>query len=71
MRSSDGSFVPSQLPFSPMRSFAIRVELTHDVPVQRPHDANPRKHRRPAIFRREDQHLDRDLPSLGVLIGLR
>jgi hypothetical protein len=54
-----------------MRSFAIRVELTHDVPVQRPHDANPRKHRRPAIFRREDQHLDRDLPSLGVLIGLR
>jgi hypothetical protein len=28
--------IPRQLPLSPMRVFAIWVELTHDVPVQRP-----------------------------------
>jgi hypothetical protein len=27
-----------------MRLFAIGVEFSHHVAVQRPHDANPRKH---------------------------
>ena len=54
-----------------MMVFAIRIEYALYVAVQRSHDANPRKHRRPAIFRREDQHLDRDLPALGLVVGLR
>jgi hypothetical protein len=29
-----------------MRVFAIGIELPHDVPVERPHESDPRKHRR-------------------------
>jgi hypothetical protein len=53
-----------------MMVFAIGVERAHDMAVQRPHNADACEHSRPAIFRREDQHLDRDLPALGVLVSL-
>jgi hypothetical protein len=46
---NSGSFVPLQFPPSPMMVFAIRVELTHDVPVQCAHDADPGQHRRAAL----------------------
>ena len=42
-----------------------------DVAVQRPHDADPRMHQRPAILRRHDQAPDRRLPFRKVLLGLR
>jgi hypothetical protein len=48
--------IPRQLPLSPMRVFAIWVERTHDVPVQSPHDADARHHRRSAVaFGDQDQ----------------
>jgi len=43
-------------------SFAIGIELTHDMPVQRPEDANPRVHQRPAILWRLDQRFAGGLP---------
>jgi hypothetical protein len=32
-----------------MGIFAVRFENPLDVPVQRPHDADPREHRRPRV----------------------
>jgi hypothetical protein len=43
-----------ELPSPPMRVFPARVEHALDVPVQCPHDADPREHRRAA--ERRDQH---------------
>jgi hypothetical protein len=40
---SPDEIVSLQLPFSPMRVFAIRIELTHEMTVQRPRDADARK----------------------------
>src|SRR2546421_12234276 len=40
------------------------------VAVQRPHDADPREHRRSAQFRDQDQGLDRGLPFGGVCFFL-
>jgi hypothetical protein len=61
-----------QLALSPMMLFAIRIEHALDVTVQRQHDANPRKHRRTAVaFGDQDQRLDRSLPLLDLLFGLR
>jgi hypothetical protein len=42
------------------------------VPVQRPHDADPREHRRAAVaFGDEDQGFNGSLPLLDLLFGLR
>jgi hypothetical protein len=38
-----------------MRVFPVGVEHALDVPVQRPHDADPRQHRRPAALRDQQQ----------------
>jgi hypothetical protein len=40
-------FVPLKLPLSPMMLFAGRFEHALDVPIQRLHDPDPRKHRWP------------------------
>ena len=63
--------IPRQLPLSPMSTFARGIEHPLDVPVQRPHDADPREHRRPAVCRHQDQGLHRRLPILGFVLGLR
>jgi hypothetical protein len=44
-----------------MMGLAIRCELLNVVAVQRPHDADPRQHRR-AAFRRDQQKRLRRLP---------
>jgi hypothetical protein len=51
-----------QLPTTPMRVFARRIEHSLDIPVQRPHDADPRKHRRAAECHHQDQRLHGGLP---------
>jgi hypothetical protein len=40
--------VPLQLPLPPMGVFAIRIERALDAAIERPHDADARKHRRAA-----------------------
>jgi hypothetical protein len=48
------------------------VNTPLDFSVQRLHDADPRKHRRAALaFGDQDQRLDRSLPLLDLLFGLR
>jgi hypothetical protein len=39
--------------------------------VQRSHDTDPRKHRRPAGRRDQDQDFHRRLPFLGFVFGFR
>jgi hypothetical protein len=54
-----------------MMIFARR-EHPLDVSVQGLHHADPRKHGRPAVaFGDQDQRLDRSLPLLDLLFGLR
>jgi hypothetical protein len=49
-----------------------RREHALDVSVQCLHDADARKHGRPAVaFGDQDQRLDRSLPFLDPLFGLR
>ena len=62
--------IPCQLPPSPMRVLAVGIEHALDVAVQRPHDADPCEHRRPARGRDQDQRLHRSLPLLGLVLGL-
>jgi hypothetical protein len=50
---------------------AIGIELALDVPIQRPHDADPRKHRRPAQRRDQHQRFHGGLPLRGHVFGLR
>ena len=45
-----------------MRVFAIRIKLPDSVAVQGLHDADARKHRRPAVRRHQDQGFHRRLP---------
>ena len=40
--------VARELALPPVRTFAFRIEFNGLVPVQRPHDADAREHRRPA-----------------------
>src|SRR5712675_1392678 len=61
------SFVPLQLPFSPMRVFARRIKHPLDVSVQRSHHADARHHGGPVEFDDEQQSLDRGLPLLEIL----
>jgi hypothetical protein len=48
-----------------MRVFPIGVENALDVPVERPHYANPREHRRAAQRRDQHQRFDCGLPFRG------
>jgi hypothetical protein len=57
------SAIPLELPAAPMMVFPIRIKHARDIPVQCPHDANPRKHRRSARRRHQDQRLHRGLHS--------
>jgi len=54
-----------------MRVFAIRFKLANVPTVQRPHDADARKHHRPAKRRDQDQGFHRRLPFLGLVLGFR
>jgi hypothetical protein len=50
--------------------FSRRAKRSEHVTVQRPHDANPRHHRRAARGHREqDQGLDRSLPQATYYPG--
>ena len=48
-----------------------RVEHALDVPIQRSHDADPRKHRRPAKRCDQDQRFHRRLPLWNLVLGVR
>jgi hypothetical protein len=56
------SLISLQLPFSPMRLFAVRIEHPNAVAVQRSHHADARQHRRPAPFGDQDQRFHRRQP---------
>jgi hypothetical protein len=65
------SLVSLQLAPSPTRVFAVGIEHTLDVAVQRPQHTDPRMHQRPAILRSHDQRLDGGLPLRAFVFGLR
>jgi hypothetical protein len=46
---------------TPMRIFAVRIEHALNVTVQRPHDTNPRHHRRAAMLDHQHQRLNAGL----------
>lgn len=56
------SLISLQLASPPMRLFPLGIELWHVVPVQSPHNADPREHRCTAAFRHQDQRCRRRLP---------
>jgi hypothetical protein len=64
------SSIPCQLPPSPMVIFSVGIECSFDVPVKRPHDANPGEHRWAAKFNDQEQRFHRGLPWRGVVFGL-
>ena len=49
----------------------IRIKHPLDVAVQRSHDTDPGKHRRPARCRHQDQGLHGCVPLGGLVLGLR
>jgi hypothetical protein len=51
--------------------FAIRVENSLDLSIKRSQHADPRKYRRTARRRDQDQSFHRSLPFLGFVLGLR
>jgi hypothetical protein len=54
------------------KRFPRRIEHPLDVPVQGPHDADPRHHSRAAVaFGDQDQDFNGSLPLLELLFGLR
>ena len=65
------SSIPRQLAATSMRIFARWVERLLNVSVQRPHDADPREHRRAARRRDQDQRFHRRLPFGGLMLRLR
>ncbi len=58
-RMAQRSSIPRQLPASPMMVPSIRIKLANVAAVQRPHDADARKHRRSARRRDQDQGFHR------------
>jgi hypothetical protein len=54
-----------------MMILSIRIKLANVAAVQRPHEANPRKHRRPARRRHQDQRFHGRLPLRGRVLGFR
>jgi hypothetical protein len=69
MNAPTPSLIPLQLPFAPMRLFAIGLEFPHQVPMQRLQDTNPRHHG-VAATAAQHQHLDRSSPfrKIGFLL---
>ena len=63
--------VARELARSPVMGLAIRVELANLVTVQRLHDANPRKHRRPAALGDQQQRLHGCLPFRRLVLDFR
>jgi hypothetical protein len=63
--------VTGQLTFSPMRFLARRIGHALNVAVQRPHDADARKHRWSAVRRDQDKGLHCRLPLLRRVLRLR
>jgi hypothetical protein len=63
--------VPLQLATPAMMLFARRFKHALDVTVQCFHDADPRKHRRPAFRRDQEKGLHRGLPFRRFVLGLR
>jgi hypothetical protein len=53
-----------------MRLFPRAIKHPFNVPVQRPHDADPRKHRWSAMFGNQKQHLHSGLPFFGIVLRL-
>ena len=47
------------------------VEHALDVAVQRPHDTDARKHRRPVLFCDRQQRFHRGLPFVGIVFRFR
>jgi hypothetical protein len=45
------------------------VKTRSAFPIEILHHSDPRKHQRSATLGRHDQHLDRDLPPLVLLLG--
>ena len=56
---------------TPMMVFPIGVEHTLDVTVERPHNADARKHCRPIVFRDQDQGFHGCLPLWCLVLGFR
>jgi hypothetical protein len=54
-----------------MLIFAIRIKHPLNVAVQRPHDPDPREHRRTARRRDQYQRLHSRLPFLDPVLGFR
>jgi hypothetical protein len=54
-----------------MRVFPIWIKHPLDVPVQRPHHAYAREHRRATQLGNQYQRFHRSLPFNGVVLGLR
>ena len=67
---SKGSLVSLELPFCPVRIFAVGIKHPLDITVQRLQDSNPRHHRRSAA-RNQHEDLDRRLPFRQVGLVLR
>jgi hypothetical protein len=65
------SSIACQFPPAPVVLFAIGIKYAFDVPVQRPHDANPREHRRSARRRDQDQGFRCSLPFRRRVLSLR
>src|SRR5258706_6040336 len=63
------SSIPRQLPAAPI-VLPARIEDAHDVSVQRPHDADAGKHRRPARRCHQDQGFHSGLPLRSLVLGL-
>jgi hypothetical protein len=63
--------IPLQLPFPPMRIFAIRIKHSLAAAVQGSHDADAREHRRSAERHDQDQRLHGSLPPRSLMLGLR
>jgi hypothetical protein len=60
-----------QLALSPVRLFARWIEDALNMVVQRPHDADARKHRRAAQRRHQNQSLHCRLPLGSRVPGFR
>jgi hypothetical protein len=52
-----------------MRLLPVGVERPLDVPVERPHDADPGEHHRAAKFRDQEQRFHCGLPFWGVVLA--
>ena len=53
-----------------MRVLPQRVELSFDMTVQRPHDADPGAHRRAAAHGNKQKRFHRGLPFCAIVFGL-